>query len=307
MHKFWSAVLVAALLVGCNQPKTADKGENKDSGGSKASAHDHDHNHDHDGHDHGDDHNHDQGESGEAKALADIKIQLEKAQRELMTKARSLPRAEQARLLSENSFDEYGTELLELASKTERDDIRLQALKIAARMCQGKSGDDAIQALLEKGPYDRTMIGLVRERMMMSPSNELLAAFDTIRDKSDSKEVQGNAVAAQQQLIDMMVSMAGQTIDGAPENINKFFSGLDADALNKKSMELIDLMTGEYADVKMGRSTLGEMAKEKKFIVENLSVGKTAPDIVGKDLDGVEFKLSDYRGKVVLLDFWGDW
>ena len=23
--------------------------------------------------------------------------------------------------------------------------------------------------------------------------------------------------------------------------------------------------------------------------------------------DGVKFKLSDYRGKVVVLDFWGDW
>ena len=31
---------------------------------------------------------------------------------------------------------------------------------------------------------------------------------------------------------------------------------------------------------------------------------KTAPDIVGTDQDGKEFKLSDYRGKVVLLDFW---
>ncbi len=40
---------------------------------------------------------------------------------------------------------------------------------------------------------------------------------------------------------------------------------------------------------------------------ESLVIGGTAPDIVGEDLDGVEFKLSDYRGKVVLLDFWGDW
>ncbi|MDP6424698.1 MAG: redoxin domain-containing protein [Planctomycetota bacterium] len=32
-----------------------------------------------------------------------------------------------------------------------------------------------------------------------------------------------------------------------------------------------------------------------------------APDIVGKDIDGHTFKLSDYRGKVVVLDFWGDW
>ena len=26
-----------------------------------------------------------------------------------------------------------------------------------------------------------------------------------------------------------------------------------------------------------------------------------------EDLAGVEFKLSDYRGKVVFLDFWGHW
>ena len=31
---------------------------------------------------------------------------------------------------------------------------------------------------------------------------------------------------------------------------------------------------------------------------------KTAPDIVGVDADGEKFHLSDYRGKVVLLDFW---
>lgn len=36
-------------------------------------------------------------------------------------------------------------------------------------------------------------------------------------------------------------------------------------------------------------------------------VGQTAAEIEGVDLDGVPFKLSDYRGKVVFLDFWGDW
>jgi hypothetical protein len=36
-------------------------------------------------------------------------------------------------------------------------------------------------------------------------------------------------------------------------------------------------------------------------------IGKPAREISGKDLDGVEFKLSHYRGKVVLLDFWGFW
>ncbi len=37
------------------------------------------------------------------------------------------------------------------------------------------------------------------------------------------------------------------------------------------------------------------------------AVGTMAPDITGPDTDGVEFKLSDYRGKVVMIDFWGNW
>ncbi len=40
---------------------------------------------------------------------------------------------------------------------------------------------------------------------------------------------------------------------------------------------------------------------------EMLAIGKVAPDIVGEDTDGKAFKLSDYRGKVVVLDFWGHW
>ena len=42
-------------------------------------------------------------------------------------------------------------------------------------------------------------------------------------------------------------------------------------------------------------------------VVSALSVGKTAPDIVGRDLDGRPFKLSDYRNKVVLLTFTAEW
>src|SRR4051812_36213730 len=34
-----------------------------------------------------------------------------------------------------------------------------------------------------------------------------------------------------------------------------------------------------------------------------LPLGKIAPDITGRDADGLPIKLSDFRGKVVLLDF----
>jgi hypothetical protein len=35
--------------------------------------------------------------------------------------------------------------------------------------------------------------------------------------------------------------------------------------------------------------------------------GQQAPEIAGMDIDGKKLKLSDFRGKVVLLDFWGNW
>ncbi len=37
------------------------------------------------------------------------------------------------------------------------------------------------------------------------------------------------------------------------------------------------------------------------------SIGTMAPEIEGHAIDGEPLKLSDYRGQVVVLDFWGDW
>ena len=85
--------------------------------------------------------------------------------------------------------------------------------------------------------------------------------------------------------------------------------------------KLIKLCETDFADVKMVRKrgllgslfggddepvTVGQSVKPLRIRM-SLVVGKVAPDIVGEGLDGFSFKLSDYRGKVVLLDFWGDW
>ena len=75
----------------------------------------------------------------------------------------------------------------------------------------------------------------------------------------------------------------------------------------------MDKVRKEYGDVELvsagGRSAgkLDKLIKDELFAFRNLRIGKEAPDIVGEDLDGVKFKLSDYRGKVVVIDFWGDW
>lgn len=61
-------------------------------------------------------------------------------------------------------------------------------------------------------------------------------------------------------------------------------------------------VAGEVADKALAEQITGAIDEREKF-----GVGCTAPDIEGVDLDGVAFKLSDYKGKVIFLDFWGDW
>ena len=64
--------------------------------------------------------------------------------------------------------------------------------------------------------------------------------------------------------------------------------------------------------------TSGGVSGEKKSVREQrpeesdsprvgVQVGDLAPEIDGVDLDGVPFKLSDYRGKVTVLTYWGFW
>ena len=66
--------------------------------------------------------------------------------------------------------------------------------------------------------------------------------------------------------------------------------------------------TKDYGDVKLlDGQTVAEKAEPELFGLRHLSVGSVAPDIEGQDQDGVEFKPSDYRGKVVLLDFWSEY
>jgi cytochrome oxidase Cu insertion factor (SCO1/SenC/PrrC family) len=55
------------------------------------------------------------------------------------------------------------------------------------------------------------------------------------------------------------------------------------------------------------RSTSHKPANAVKTARKPVDAAKTAPDIAGVDADGKTFHLSDYRGKVVLLDFWASY
>lgn len=77
--------------------------------------------------------------------------------------------------------------------------------------------------------------------------------------------------------------------------------------LEKEAEQQLTLVREKYATVAYGRSTLGKAADARLFALRSLMIGRAAPEIQGNDLDGKSFKLSDYRGKVVVLDFWANW
>jgi len=62
-----------------------------------------------------------------------------------------------------------------------------------------------------------------------------------------------------------------------------------------------------WPDLEKNNPALYKQVKGQIFVMDHLGIGHTAPDITGADEKGQPFKLSDYRGRVVLLDFWGIW
>jgi thiol-disulfide isomerase/thioredoxin len=74
-----------------------------------------------------------------------------------------------------------------------------------------------------------------------------------------------------------------------------------------RALRMLEKLQKNYFDVIERGTTLADRAEREIFEIVNLAVGKPAPEIEGEDLAGESFKLSDYRGKVVMLDFWGDW
>jgi len=72
---------------------------------------------------------------------------------------------------------------------------------------------------------------------------------------------------------------------------------------------LFEQVADSYADVEhpFWKRPLGDLASAELFEIRHLIVGKMAPEIEGDDMEGHRLKLSDYRGKAVLLEFWAFW
>lgn len=87
---------------------------------------------------------------------------------------------------------------------------------------------------------------------------------------------------------------------------------LEPDAANARIVAICERLVKDYPTVVIDAGSpreraLGDWAAAQIRRIVDLAIGKVAPEIEGVDIDGVAFKLSDYRGKVVMIDFWGFW
>ena len=65
---------------------------------------------------------------------------------------------------------------------------------------------------------------------------------------------------------------------------------------------------GDYLDeLRQEHADAAEFIGRQRFFLDNLIPGGVAPNIVGHDTEGVEFALEDYRGRIAVVIFSGQW
>jgi peroxiredoxin len=67
---------------------------------------------------------------------------------------------------------------------------------------------------------------------------------------------------------------------------------------------LFERVLADYGQVRFQGRSLAALAEPELMELRRLILGKRAPELTGTDLEGRPMKLSEYRGKVVLLLFW---
>ena len=147
------------------------------------------------------------------------------------------------------------------------------------RLARDHAADPKVEEVLGRTQY----LGWIVDHKV------LLALYDRVIAANKDKEAQSTATTLKALLIH----------EGPP--------GVEPGEKERKertarALELLRKVVKEYAGTSGAQEAEGYV-----FELENLQIGMTAPDFAGKGVDEKEIKLSQFRGQVVVLDFWGFW
>jgi hypothetical protein len=223
---------------------------------------------------------------------------------------------------------EQAPKLVALAEKYPKDPIVLDALIEAVWQVNtvpwpvGMVGRDEARprafALLQRDHLWSDRLGPLCERISYGLCAEYEPFLRAVLEKNPRKEVRAQACLALAHFLsnrslrlDLVRDQPALAREFADLYGKEYLEGLlrqDRAKATGEAEALLERAARDYGDVKLpDGQTVAEKAEPELFGIRNLSVGKVAPEIEGADQDGVRFKLSDYRGKVVLLDFWSEY
>ncbi|SIN79354.1 Peroxiredoxin [Singulisphaera sp. GP187] len=97
--------------------------------------------------------------------------------------------------------------------------------------------------------------------------------------------------------------------DHGAEAMARFLRETAPDAIEKEAEAVFERVVNEFGGLRATQPprSFGEIAAGELNALRHLHIGQVAPDIEGADIEGKRFKLSDFRGKVVLLVYSGEW
>jgi thiol-disulfide isomerase/thioredoxin len=179
--------------------------------------------------------------------------------------------------------------LLALIEKDPKSSFALNAaIWIILNTPDGPQVEQAAAVILKEHIRSTNLVQLCQELNRMHPrcAKELLQAA---LDKNPGPEVKAQACFA------LAMLLKGEANERGDEQ------------LSKEAQKLFERVIADYGEVKLEGKPLSDAALPKLTELRLLAVGKIAPEIEGENLDGQKMKLSDFRGKVVVLTFWGTW
>jgi hypothetical protein len=184
---------------------------------------------------------------------------------------------------------------LALAQEDPKDDVGFEALKLLMTVADVRSRDKARAMVLEHHLANPNLESIVQTLARQGRGYDV-TLLRTLVEKSPAKPVK--AMAAYLLAQNVQKETEGPAIKDAEIEVKQ-----------AEAIKAFEQLAADYGDVRMAslRGTVGDAARTAIEEIKKSPVGKVTPEIEAEDIDGVTFKLSDYRGKVVLLDFWGHW
>jgi hypothetical protein len=211
----------------------------------------------------------------------------------------------------------YAKRFLAFAEENIADPVSFDALFWVVDNVPGRKETERAIELLDQKFVTSKKMGIACKEIAKSRTHGAEQILRHTLDKNKDKATQARACLYLALLLDREATIVEQLAaepEAAPRLMQYFGAEYGAHLRSLKTSELAKerekvyvALSESFADVEIEDQKLGDFAEHALFGLRNLSVGCVAPEIRGPGINAKELKLSDYRGKVVMLYFWGHW